>query len=88
MLRIVFSIVLLVMMVGIGSNIVMRIRLAKRDSSTDKLAWWKRGSDEVGDTYRARFSSGYLPLLNQFAFWLVVTLAAVALVFALVWKPK
>jgi hypothetical protein len=86
MFRIVFSIVVLVMMLGIGSNILMRIRLAKSDSSTDPRAWWRRGSDEVGDTYRARFSSGFLPLINQLSFWLVVTIAAVALVFALLRK--
>lgn len=86
MFRIVLAIVVLVMMLGIGSNIVMRIRLAKTDPSTDQRAWWKRGSDEVGDTYRARFSSVSLPLLNQLSFWLVVTIAAVALVFGLLRK--
>jgi hypothetical protein len=86
MFRIVLSIVLVVIAVGIGSNVFMRMRLAKTDSSTDKRAWWKLGSDEVGDTYRARFSSVSLPLINQLSFWLVVTIAAVALVFALLWK--
>ncbi|HWX91049.1 MAG TPA: hypothetical protein VNY29_00335 [Terriglobales bacterium] len=86
MFRIVLAIVVLVMMVGIGSNLVMRIRLAKTDPSIDKHAWWKRGSDEVGDTYRARFSSTSLPLINQLSFWAVVTIAAVALVFAFLGK--
>jgi hypothetical protein len=86
MFRMVLSMVLVVMAMGIGSNIFMRIRLAKTDSSVDKGAWWKRGSDEVGDTYRARFSSSFLPVINQLAFWLVVTIAAVALVFALLRK--
>jgi len=86
MFRIVLSIVLVVMAVGIGSNVFMRMRLAKTDPSTDKRAWWKRGSDEVGDTYRARFSSVSLPLINQLSFWAVVTIAAVALVFGLLRK--
>jgi hypothetical protein len=86
MFRTVLSIVLAVMVVGIGSNVYMRMRLARTDASTDKRAWWKLGSDEVGDTYRARFSSASLPLINQLSFWLVVTIAAVTLVFALLWK--
>jgi hypothetical protein len=86
MFRIVLSMVLVVMAVGIGSNVFMRMRLVKTDSSTDKRAWWKLGSDEVGDTYRARFSSASLPLINQLSFWLVVTIAAVALIFALLRK--
>jgi hypothetical protein len=86
MFRIVLSMVLVVMAVGIGSNVFMRMRLVKTDSSTDKRAWWKLGSDEVGDTYRARFSSASLPLINQLSFWAVVTIAAVALVFALLRK--
>lgn len=86
MFRIVLSMVLVVMAVGIGSNVFMRMRLAKTDSSTDKRSWWKLGSDEVGDTYRARFSSASLPLINQLSFWLVVTIAGAALIFALLWK--
>jgi hypothetical protein len=86
MFRIVLAIVVLVMMVGIGSNVFMRMRLAKTDPSAAKGGWWRRGSDEVGDTYRARFSSVSLPLINQLSFWAVVAIAAVALVFALLRK--
>jgi len=86
MFRIVLSMVLVVMALGIGSNVFMRMRLAKTDTSSDKRGWWKLGSDQVGDTYRARFSSAFLPLINQLSFWLVVTIAAVALVFGLLRK--
>lgn len=84
---IVFSIVLVVAILGICSNIVMRIRLTQIAPSKDGPSWWRRGSDEVGDTYRKHFPGTYLPLLNPLAFWLVVAVAGVALLLALLWKP-
>jgi hypothetical protein len=85
MFAIVFSILVLTAILSIYSNIVMRIRLTRREPSRDKLAWWRRGSDEVTGLYEELFPGSYLPLLSQFAFWLPLALALVVLV-AYLWK--
>lgn len=86
MFAIVFSTLLAVAILSVCGNIVMRVRLTTRKPSTDKFKWWKRGFDEVGDTYRQVFPGSYLPLLLQMTFWLLVALAAVALVLVYVTK--
>lgn len=87
MFPVIVSIVLVLTMLGIGSNLFMRIRLSKAKPTPDKAVWWRRSSDEVGDTYRQLHPSSYLPLLNQLAFWLVVAVAVFALIFAFLRKP-
>jgi hypothetical protein len=88
MFPVIVSIVLILTMLGIGSNLVMRIRLAKTKASQDKAVWWRRSSDEVGDAYRQLHPGSYLPLLNRLAFWLVVAVAVFALIFALLHKTS
>ncbi len=80
MFPIFFSILVLIAILTICGNIVMRIRLTKREPSRDKLVWWRRGSDEVDSTYEELFPGSYLPRLNRFVFWLVLVSALAVLV--------
>ena len=79
-LPVVFSMLLLMALLSIYSNIVMRIRLTKAESSRDKLVWWRRGSNDVDAMYEELFPGSYLPLFSQFAFWLLLALASAVLV--------
>jgi hypothetical protein len=63
-----FSILALVALVSIFGEIVMGVRLTRRETSRDKLVWWRRGGDEVArpmdkcsHTTESRFSSASPP---------------------------
>ena len=83
MIAIVFSILLLTAFLSICGNIVMRVRLSKREPSRDKLVWWRRSSDEVSSFYEELFPRSHLHVLSQFAFWLVLVFALVILIASL-----
>jgi hypothetical protein len=85
MFAILFSILVLMSILSIFSNLVMRIRLTKAEGSRDKLVWWRRGSDEVTSTYEELFPNSHLPLISQTAFWLVLAAALIVLI-ASPWK--
>ena len=74
------SILVLVAVLSFYSNLAMRIRLTNRESSRDKLVWWRRGSREVEQTYTELFPASHLPDLSRYAFWFVLVLALVGLV--------
>jgi hypothetical protein len=61
------------------SEIVMRIRLTRKEPSGNKLFWWRRGGDEVTATYQELFPQIRLPLFRRFAFWLVIACACTIL---------
>ena len=82
-----FTIVAVVAVLSICGEIAMRVRLTKLEPSPDKLAWWRRGGDEVAATYEELFPHSRLPLFRRFAFWLFVTCCAVVLL-AIVWKSN
>jgi hypothetical protein len=82
-----FSILVLLSILSIYSNVVMRIRLTKGEASRDKLVWWRRGSDEVTSMYEELFPGSYLPLFGQLAFWLVLA-SALVVVIAHLWKSS
>jgi hypothetical protein len=79
MFGIFFSILILIALASICGEIVMRVRLTKR-ASRDKIAWWRRGGDEVVDAYEQLFPSSQLPLLRRFAFWLLIAFSAAVLI--------
>jgi hypothetical protein len=85
MFAIVLSILLLAAILSFCSYIIMRIRLTNAEPSRDKLLWWRRGDGEVNAMYEELFPGSYMPLFSQFAFWLVMALAAVILA-AVLWK--
>jgi len=82
-----FSILVAMALVSICAEVIMRVRLTKREPSRDKLAWWRRGGDQLAATYEEVFPQSRLPLFRRFAFWLVLTWAAV-LPFSMLWKSK
>ena len=81
-----FSILILVTFLSGCGEIVMRVRLTKR-GSRDKIAWWRRGGDEVAATYEQLFPGSQLPLLRRFAFWLLIASSA-ALLVTVLWKSN
>jgi len=79
MVGIFFSLLVVMALLSICGEIVMRVRLTRR-ALRDKIAWWRRGGDEVASTYEEVFPDSYLPFLRRFVFWLVVTCAGALLV--------
>jgi len=79
MVAVAFSALVVVALFSIAFHWVMRIRLMRRDSAGDKLAWLSRGSSEVYDTYEALFPASWLPRFSRFAFWAMLVVAAIVL---------
>jgi hypothetical protein len=74
-----FSILVVMALASILGEIVMRVRLTRRETSRGKLAWWRRGGDEVAATYEEVFPRSRLPLFRRFAFWLLLAWSLVLL---------
>ncbi len=80
MFDIAFSILIVMAVLIIFSNLAMRIRLTKWARSGNKLVWWRRSSDQVLASYEELFPRS--PLL---VFLLLVQLGlAIALATALI----
>ncbi len=58
-----FSILVIVALLSIFGEFVMRVRLTKR-ASHDKIAWWRRGGDEVAASYAEVFPDSRLPFFS------------------------
>jgi hypothetical protein len=86
MFSVFFSILLVVALLSIFGEIVMRVRLT-RSASRDKIAWWRRGGDEVVATYEEVFPDSRLPFFTRFVFWLFVSCAGVLVLSMLLLKP-
>jgi len=82
-----FSILVVVALLSILGEVVMRVRLTRR-ASRDKLAWWRRGGDEVAATYEEVFPDSRLPFFRRFVFWLFVACAGVLFLSILLWKSN
>jgi hypothetical protein len=80
-----FSVLVLMAIISSCSEIVMRVRLTKREPSRDKLIWWRRGGDEVAAMYQEIFPRTRLPRFRGFAFWLVVACSLILLL-TFLWK--
>ena len=70
-------------LVGIALNLVIRIRLMKRDTARDRLDWLSRGSAEAWDTYKALFPNSSMPRFLRIIFWAVVVFAFLTLIVGL-----
>jgi hypothetical protein len=86
MVDIFFSLLVVMAVLSICGEIVMRVRLTRR-APRDKIAWWRRGGDEVAATYEEVFPDSRLPLFRRFVFLLVVTCAG-ALVFSMLLRKS
>jgi len=81
-----FSILVAVALLSGLGEFVMRVRLTKR-ASHDKIAWWRRGGDEVTTSYAEVFPDSRLPVFRRFVFWLFLACCASVLV-AVLWKSN
>ena len=87
MFAVFFSILVGMALVSLGGEVVMRVRLARTDTSRDKLAWWRRGGDEVAAVYGELFPGSRLPLFRKFVFWFFLVSCAIVLL-ATMWRSK
>jgi hypothetical protein len=87
MFGVLFSVLVIIVPMSICGEIIMRVRLTKR-ASCDKIAWWRRGGDEVATTYGELFPESRLPLFRRFVFWLILGAASVIILLAILWKSK
>jgi hypothetical protein len=87
MFAIFFSILVVIGLLSICGEIVMRVRLTRMETSRNKLAWWRRGGDEVAATYEKLFPRSRLSFFRRFAFWLFLAWSAVMLL-SILWKPN
>jgi hypothetical protein len=71
-----FSVLLLIALISIASELVMRIRLSGREEKEERLLWWRRGGDEVASEYQKVFPQSFFPRFRVYAFlgFLVVVL--------------
>ena len=76
----VFSILVLMVVANVYTELAMRIRLTRRQPSEDKLYWWRHGGDEMESRYEELYPDAYLPLVRRYLFWFVVAAAAVVLI--------
>lgn len=81
-----FSILVLVSILSILSNVAMRIRVTKIEPR-DKIAWWRRSSDEVANMYESLYPNGYRTPFGRFALWLFVGPIFICVI-ALLWKSN
>jgi hypothetical protein len=86
MFGIFFSILILMGLLSVCGEFVMRVRLTRRTLG-DKIAWWRRGGDEVAATYEEVFPDSRLPFFRRFVFWLLITSAA-AMLAVVLWKSN
>ena len=77
MLGICFSILVIMALLSICGEMVMRVRLTRREPSRDKLVWWRSGGDEVTAAYEEIFPGPRLPIFRRLTFWLVIACAGV-----------
>jgi hypothetical protein len=81
-----FSILVVMALLNIVGEIAMRVRLTRR-ASRDKIAWWRRGGDEVAASYEEVFPDSQLPLFRRLFFWLFVTCGVVVFL-TILWKSN
>ena len=87
MFGIFFSLLVLMALLSISGEVAMRVRLTMREPSRDKLAWWRRGADEVAATYGELFPGSHIPRFRRFTFWLFLACGVSVLVAAL-WRSN
>jgi len=67
-----FAILLIVALFIICTEVIMRVRLSKSESSKNRLLWWGRGGDEVDSAFEEVFPHTLLSRARRYAFWLFV----------------
>jgi hypothetical protein len=82
-----FLILVAVAILSICGELVMRVRLSRQETARDKLAWWRRGGDEVASTYAELFPHSYIPGFRRVVFWCFFACCA-GVVIAILLKSK
>ena len=67
-----FSILVILVLLMICIEAIMRVRLSQRESSRERLLWWKLGGDEVDSTYEEVFPDTLLCRVRRYLFWLFI----------------
>jgi hypothetical protein len=83
----IFYVFVVVALLNVCGEIYMRVCLSRRETSRDKLTWWRRGGDEVSESYEGVFSRSFIPKLRRYTFWGFIAFCASILV-GLLWKSK
>jgi hypothetical protein len=87
MIAVFFSFLVVLALLSICGDVIMRVRLSKRELPADRLLWWRRGSDDIEETYQELFPRSRLPLFRRYVFWLILMSALAILIFVL-WRRK
>jgi hypothetical protein len=85
MIAVFFSILVVLALLSICSDFIMRVRLSKRELPADRLLWWRRGGDDMDETYQELFPRSRLPLFRKCAVSLVL-ISALAIVIFVLWR--
>jgi hypothetical protein len=85
MIAMFFSFLVVLAFLGICSDVIMRVRLSRRELPADKLLWWRRGGDDVDETYQELFPRSRLPLFGRYVFWLIL-ISVVAILIFMLWR--
>jgi hypothetical protein len=85
MFAVLISILAVMVVLALGIEIMMRMRLTSMEFPKEKLYWWRCGGDEVSATYHELFPHSRLPVLRELPFWIVLSVACMLLLFIL-WK--
>jgi hypothetical protein len=80
MFGVLFWLLMFMALLNIGVEIMMRLRLSRREAPAEKLTWWRRGGDAVSTAYQELFPNSRIPAYRSFIFWSVVVYAGSLLV--------
>jgi hypothetical protein len=86
MVGVLFVVLAVIAILSIFVEFAMRMHLTCNDTQ-DKIAWWRRGGDEIESAYEELFPNSPLPVFRRFAFWFFVASCA-ALLIRILWKPN
>jgi hypothetical protein len=67
-----YSILLILALLMACTEVIMRVRLSQRESSADRLLWWRLGGDEVDSTYQEVFQHTLLSRIRRCLLWLFI----------------
>jgi hypothetical protein len=67
-----FSILPILALLMACTEVIMRVRLSQRESSANRLLWWRLGGDEVDGTYQEVLPHTLLLRIRRYLFWLFI----------------
>ena len=85
MVGVFFTLLVIAVLLELVGELIMRVRVTRRAS--DKMAWWRKGGDEVADSYEQLFPGSLLPRYRRWLFWTILATVVAALL-AILSKAK